>query len=112
MEIFKSTHSLEFMQGPRFFNGDDQSPYLYRIGTCHGLWYSKPDAYVLLMVMNDEIGNGHFTDVMEWFENSCARDKKNFIVAEVWNKRLLKHLIEKRGFVAIEGTENVIKYFL
>ena len=110
METFKSTHNLEFLQGPRFMGSE--SPYLFRIGTCHGLWYSKPDAHVLLAVVNDTKGNGHFDDVIEWFENSCKRDKLNFVIAEVWNKRLLKHLIEKRGFTAIEGTENVIKYFI
>lgn len=109
MDTFQSTHSLPFEQAGHFMGPD--SPLLWRIGTCHGLWYPTEKEYVLLAVHNDEIGNGHFTDVMEWFENSCKRDKKDFIVGEVWNKRLKKHLIEKRGFIAIEHSDSVIKKY-
>lgn len=109
--MFKSTHNLPFEQGGSFMG--EGSPLLWKIGTCHGLWYPDDEKlqYVLLAVTNDEQGNGHFTDVLEWFENSCKRDQRDFVVAEVWNKRLRKHLIEKRGFKPIEHSDSVIKKF-
>ena len=83
---------------------------VYRVGTCHGLWRSTDTSYDILAVTNDNPGNGHFGDVMEWFEFSCRRDGKDLRVLELWNLGLLRHLIEKRGF-DIESKDTLIKRF-
>jgi hypothetical protein len=64
-----------------------------------------------MSVKNESPGNGHLEDLFQWFENSCKRDKKNFMILEFFNDRFKKHCIEKRGFVAIEGTNDVFKEF-
>lgn len=80
----------------------------FRIGTCEGLWQATDTSYDILAVTNDVKGNGHFEDVLEWFEYACKRDHKHFRFLEVMNARLLLHLIDKRGFARSSG-KDVIK---
>lgn len=87
----------------------------FRVGTVDGLWcsgnYGTIPVYAILSVINEKPGNGHFTDVLQWFENSCKRDGKHFMIMEVWNDKFKNHLIEKRGFKAVKNTDHVIKSF-
>ena len=83
---------------------------LFRIGTCDGQWRDAGDAYEILSVINSRPGNGHFDDVLEWFEHSCRRDGKRLRIREVENERLKRHLVEKRGFRP-EGEDDVVKEF-
>lgn len=100
-----SRHRLDFKVAP----WKTWSEYLlYRIGTVEGQWTSWDRAYLILSVFNDEPGNGHFEDVLDWFYHSCRRDGKDLIIQQVWNKRFKKHLIEKRGFKP-RGKDDVIK---
>lgn len=107
MSEFKSTHNLHFEVADWEYDGQYKR---FRIGTCSGLWASIPKSYGILAITNSKPNNGHFNDVLEWFENSCKRDNKTLQILEVWNKRLKKHLIEKRGFVDI-GNNHVEKTF-
>ncbi len=100
-------HGLPFLVRP-WHLGDDWMEYV--VGTCQGLWKQEGDAYEILSFYNNKPGNGHFEDVMVWFEFSCKRDHKNLIIREVWNKRLKQHLITKRGFTVLEGN-HLIKSF-
>ena len=84
----------------------------FRVGTCTGLWQSTETSYDILAVENEVKGNGHFEDVLQWFENSCERDHKDFRILEVWNSRLKKHLVKKRGFKVVGKSDNVIKLFI
>lgn len=106
MNQFKSTHNLDFEIAP-WYTAEFQ---LFRIGTCEGLWGSDAECYLILAILNNEPGNGHFEDVLEWFENSCCRDKKRLRILEIDNSGLMVHLIEKRGFKKIKGN-NVEKTF-
>jgi hypothetical protein len=45
-------------------------------------------AYELLAIVNQQPGNGHFREAMQWFEQSCRRDHKRLIIRECWNLRL------------------------
>ena len=107
----KTTHNLPFEVA--------ESPYaifdnhmMYRIGTCTGQWQSIKDCYVIISVINDCPGNGHFEDVLEWFEFSCKRDNKNLLVVECMNGNFYLHLLSKRGFVPLDTKgENCIKVF-
>lgn len=83
---------------------------LFRIGTCDGAWRSTQITYDILSVINSQPGNGHFEDVLEWFEFSCRRDGKLLRILEVMNDRLRKHLIDKRGFAAVG--DHCVKKFI
>lgn len=105
--MFRTTHSLPFLSAPWH---RDPAWQVFKIGTCNGQWRATRDAYEILTIVNDDPGNGHLADVFEWFENSCKRDNKSLRVREVWNKKFLKYLIRKRGFVRERG-DDVIKHF-
>ena len=105
-EYFTSEHGLAFEIAEWIFDDFVQ----FRIGTCHGLWGSTETTYDILAVKNEVLGNGHFDDVMEWFEMSCRRDKKDLRFLEVWNHGLKIHLIGKRGFEDA-GKDILIKKF-
>lgn len=98
---FYSTNQLDFESAPYPYQFDDGRFWnAFRIGTCEGLWCCTEEAYLILAVRNSKPGNGHFTDVLDWFKNSCKRDKKDFKILELWNKNLKQHLINKKGFKA------------
>ena len=107
---FKSLHNLEFLSAhwDNPFNLDGWQ--VFKIGTCHGQWISTATSYDILTVVNDNIGNGHFEDVLQWFENSCKRDKKDFRILEVWNTMLAKHLMSKRGFTCQKGDDYIKRF--
>lgn len=113
MDEFISKHKLVFEVGPwdmaKFFPAKENYQ-RFRVGTVEGLFGFDDDNYYILALQNNELHNGHFDDVLEWFENSCKRDKKNLVIQEVWNPSLKLHLIKKRGF-SVMGKDNVIKKF-
>ena len=104
MTEFKTQHDLPF-EVAAWLNEDFMR---FRVGTCDGLWRSNGYSYEILAITNNERGNGHLNDVLEWFEHSCKRDGKNLLILEVWNQDFKKHLIEKRGFMRSEG-DNLVK---
>lgn len=104
---FKSTHNLPF-EVAQYIMPDVLA---YRVGTCTGIYSWDAKNYIIIGITNHEQNNGHLDDVFEWFENSCKRDKKNLMVAEIMNRRFMKHLIEKRGFTVLDE-DNVIKYII
>lgn len=111
MKKFQSTHKLEFETAVYKVQMDSDTTWmLYRIGTCHGLWCAEDKTYDILAIMNNKPGNGHFNDVLEWFEQSCIRDKYDLRVLECWNTQLKIHLMTKRGFYNYHD-DNLIKKF-
>lgn len=70
----------------------------FRVGTCEGIYTVRDNAFQIIAVQNSKPGNGHFEDVIQWFENSCKRDKKNLMFMEIMNPKFGKHLCDKRGF--------------
>lgn len=94
---FKSSHNLDFEIAEWHTPGYTR----FRVGTCEGLWSCNKTHYILVSVVNNVPGNGHLDDVFEWFENSCKRDKKKFMIAELMNDRFKQHLVAKRGFTDI-----------
>jgi hypothetical protein len=113
---FVSSHGLAFEEGkyePLSHLGralQQEKPWKkFHIGTCEGLWGVTDTDYEILAVVNDKPGNGHFRDVLEWFEQSCRRDGKALRILQVWNADLLRHLTTKKGFVR-EG-EDAVKIY-
>jgi hypothetical protein len=96
---FISSHKLDFLCAYWPLSENFKQ---FKVGTCSGLWSCERFSYCILAVVNHTKGNGHFDDVLEWFEYSCKRDNYSFKFFEVWNDNLKKHLINKRGFVEIE----------
>lgn len=111
---FKSEHNLAFEVAPWVpLPGfpPAQQFMKFRVGACEGLWRSTPNSFDILAITNNKKGNGHFNDVLQWFEHSCRRDKKVLRILEVWNKKFKQHLINKKAFKDI-GNCNVEKLFL
>lgn len=104
-------HKLDFeaCESPYAFFDNHK---MFRIGTCEGQWTSTKDCYVIISVINKTPGNGHFDDVLEWFEFSCKRDNKNLLIVECMNGNFYLHLLSKRGFIPLDAKgENAIKVF-
>ena len=109
--MLKSTHDLPFESAKYWLQIDDKNEWMrFRIGTVEGLWCCDEKSYKILSVINNSEGNGHFTDVLDWFKNSCQRDKKTLRFLEVMNADFKKHLITKRGFKDIGDGTLEIKY--
>lgn len=111
---FTSTHQLPFevAEYPNLFppKPGEAEWRAFRIGSCEGLWRSTQWAYEILSIVNKQPGNGHLTDVFEWFENSCKRDGKALKILELLNSQFRRHLIDRRGFKPV-GESDLIKSF-
>ena len=105
----QTKHNLDFEACPWDLNPKFA---LFRIGTCEGQWFSTPESYCIVAVINNEPKNGHLEDVFQWFEYSCKRDKKSLRIMEFFNQRFKRHCILKRGFKEVKGTNDVIKKFV
>lgn len=108
---FISSHKLDFLVAD--YKVAFETPYkwfTFKVGTCHGLFCVTKNSYEILAILNEELNNGHFDDVLEWFENSCKRDGYSLVFLETWNYQLRQHLINKRGFEVLKE-EDVIKRF-
>lgn len=77
----------------------------FKVGTCYGLWRCTEKSYEILSIKNESPGNGHFEDVLQWFEHSCRRDGKTLKILETRNKSFKIHLVTKRGFKAITSVD-------
>lgn len=110
MTQFKTTHNLPFLSANWANPFNTEGWQVFKIGTCNGQWVSTEKTYDILSVINDNPWNGHFTDVLEWFENSCKRDKRSLRILEVMNEKFARHLVIKKGFTYQSGN-NLIKRF-
>src|SRR5687768_2146489 len=106
MNAIKTTHNLDFKATPWHRNPKIM---LFKIGTCHGQYYNTELTWNVISITNDHPGNGHLDDFFQWFEYACKRDDRIFVIEEFLNERFRQHCIDKRGFIAIPGTNNVAK---
>lgn len=106
---FKTTNGQDFFSAPyaRPWNFDNYQQ--FKIGTMFGLWKWEKDNFVILAIQNDKRHNGHLEDVFDWFMCSAVCAQVPLVIRSVDNKRFLKHLIEKRGFVQINDEPDVQK---
>jgi len=107
---FVSAHALRFFSrkwdNPLFDIEEDVEHWdEYNVGTCIGQWRVTDKAVEILSFLNTERGNGHFEDVMQWFEFIAKAAQRPIVIYEVWNEQLRRHLTEKRGFVLTNGNE-------
>ena len=101
-----TTHKLDFEMCNWGVGGIN----LFRVGTVNGQWLVQDKSYCILSVINDKPHNGHFEDLLQWFEHSCKCEGYTLKILHVMNERFKKHLIEKRGFTAY-GDDHVEKHF-
>ena len=106
MSKFKTAHKLQFKTAPWITSEFER----FRVGTCDGLYRSTEDSFDILAITNEVPHNGHFEDVLQWFEHSCTEHKRVLRILEVWNQKFKAHLIARRGFIDI-GKDNVEKTF-
>lgn len=112
MNAITTKHKLDFEYCPwePLINFPKANNYMrFRVGSIEGLWAVTDTSYDILAIENNHPGNGHFEDVLQWFEHSCKRDHKNLRFLEILNPSFRKHLINKRGFKP--SGNNVIKKF-
>jgi hypothetical protein len=100
-----TTHNLDFLARPWH---RDESLVDFKVGTCNGLYYCDKKSFIILSIVNSIPSNGHFEDVLQWFEFSCKRENKTLKIIELMNGRFKTHLINKRGFLDI-GNDSVEK---
>lgn len=117
MEVstFKSSNSLEFKISEWEFNNmftwQQKHPiYRYRCGTCDGIFEDGENHVGVIAIVNSQPQNGHFNDTMEWFDYMAQSTNRELKFFEIWNDRLYKHLIDKRGHIAID-IQNTRKTF-
>lgn len=93
-------HDQEFRSGQwdHPSNNDHQPWQEFIIGTCRGQWRSTTGSFEILSVINDNPGNGHFEDVLDWFFVSCVRARYRLKIFLVHNEKFRRHLMQKRGF--------------
>lgn len=95
---FESTHKLDFLVAHWISPIDKDLLFKFKIGTCEGLYGVHANSYDIIAILNNQPGNGHFLDVLEWFENSCRRDGKKFRFVAIMNGKFGAHLVKKHGF--------------
>ena len=70
----------------------------FKIGSVHGLFAKIDKQYRILAILNDNPGNGHFGDTMEWFVHLCKKNKCDLLFLELMNEDFEKHLMTKYHF--------------
>lgn len=81
---------------------DEHSNWMtFNIGTCCGYFGEDEFFTDIFMITNMNKGNGDFDLTVKWFEERCLNNGKKLLFSAIENKRLLKHLINKRGFTLI-----------
>ncbi len=85
--------------------GDDLVNFTF--GTCDGLMRVLDGTLGLIAINNDEKGNGHFKQFMEFFEELAAAMYLGTSVLEIENKRLYKHLVEKWGYTDYQAPGSI-----
>lgn len=112
MNAIVTKHKLDFFAAPykkgslaSIFISEFEGPPViaFKVGTCEGIYQVSETSYDIIAITNEEPGNGHFDDVLEWFEFSCKRDKKDLRFMEILNPKFGIHLCEKRGFVRVKN---------
>ena len=104
MSDFVSEHNLLFETREWWFDNNKTE---FCVGTCEGLYYCDKKNYIILAIRNNSPGNGHFNDVIQWFENSCKRDKRNLVFECIINDRFKKYLL-KNGFKVCNKYDNAL----
>lgn len=92
--LIKTKHGLDFEVATWYANPIIK---LFRVGTVDGQYYHTQTHLVLLSIVNNQPGNGHFNDALSWFLYVANFMQKSFKVEHVMNDRFAKYL-ERNGY--------------
>jgi hypothetical protein len=113
-EIFTSAPLTENMLPISWFRWEKsvghEKVYKFICGTVDGIFTVEKERVVMIGIGNMQPGNGHITDVFQWFERACRELKKNFWIVEIINEGFYRHLVEKHCFQIVTNKQ-VIKRF-
>lgn len=114
IEEFKSTHNLNFLSRP-WGLGLIISPEIgmneFKIGDIHGLYrFDNKNKYLIInSVINDNPGNGHFSDLIEWFEYSSKIHKYDLVFEEIFSVKLTNILYHYK-FEKLDNRRMIKRY--
>ena len=84
----------------------------YSFKKVHGILCFSPvlSGLTIIAIVNDEPGNGQFATVMDTMEKAAHEAGLPMIVGSIWNERLRRHLLTKRGYeqVKMPGTSDAV----
>ena len=107
---FKSTHHLKFKTGPHIVEGAPSGLEKFKIGSVHGLWREGETVIEIWAIINDEPGNGHMDDAIEWFVEIARLSSVILRVVEISSVTFRNQLIDKWGFATTDVQSQLIKY--
>jgi len=107
---FSSSNGLEFEAKFSDTMYDEVTHWSWaKVGTCHAFYGETEIEFDIFGVGNSKKNNGHFNDLVEWFEYLAAIRNKNLLFSHFENLDLKRHMINKRGYT--EQGHCVIKLF-
>lgn len=80
----------------------------YYYGTCTGALRFTPGTIQILVVENLQPGNGDFGKLLDFLHEEAQRRQSDVLILQLHNQRLRRHLLEKRGYQAVEYTPHVL----
>lgn len=79
--------------------------HVFKFKTVEGLLGVNPDCIRIIAVINREIGNGVFSELLALLENAATQHGIDVEFVELWNDRLFEKL-QQRGY---QGDKNRIR---
>lgn len=89
---------------------EDEKRVWFIVGTCKGMYIIEDSICDIWAITNSDPGNGHFDDVLEWFEFFCKNGNRDLLITRIENMKFRDHLLNKRGFIE-HGPAGVKKIF-
>lgn len=80
----------------------------FRHGSMQGLIGFQSGEIVVIVLINKEPNNGQFVRTMDKLEEVARTFELDVGVVEIWNPKLMAHLISKRGYIKT-GIDQVTK---
>lgn len=111
---FKSTNNLDFLSRPwklGMIICPKVGMHEFKVGDIHGLYRFDNDSKYLIInsVINDTPGNGHFKDLIEWFEFSCKNCKYDLVFEEIISDKLVQILYHYK-FEKLDNRRMIKRY--
>lgn len=100
---FKSTHGLKLQLAHETLNGIGTGFLIFKIGTCSGRYKHGDISIDLLKLDNEnESGNGHETDVIEWLYEIARLENMPLRFKKPLQPEFEQFLIQQHGFIDSE----------
>ena len=107
---FKSKNGLKFKTASHIIGGAPSGLEKFKVGSVHGLWRQGETVIEIWAIINDEPGNGHMDDAIEWFVEIARLSGVILRVVEISSVTFRNQLIDKWGFSTTDVQSQLIKY--